>query len=213
MNSPTDDASGPLHWLGRALEQALNQMLRMDPQAAEGLSALEGQTVELTWRAPDWGLRLWFQDGRVRVGPRGAAPALALRANLEGLIGFLPLPGKSAGPTLGKVHVQGDVELAQRLQRWLASLQPEVDAIFSRVFGELYGPGVAHGARATWRGLRHQAELLREDLGDYLREDSGLLVTRLETDEFADAVDQLRDQTERLQARLARYRDKRGTRA
>ncbi|OOZ38811.1 hypothetical protein BOW52_08035, partial [Solemya elarraichensis gill symbiont] len=49
-----------------------------------------------------------------------------------------------------------------------------------------------------WRGRKH----LNAALGEYLTEESQLLPTAYEVEEWRDAVDETRDAVERLQARI-----------
>ena len=56
---------------------------------------------------------------------------------------------------------------------------------------------------------RRNARILQDDIGEYLTEESRLLPTRFEFEEWRDEVDTLRDDVERLEARIAQLGGKR----
>jgi ubiquinone biosynthesis protein UbiJ len=71
-------------------------------------------------------------------------------------------------------------------------------------------------ARAIAKGLRHARESaahFTEDGADWLRDEARLTPAMGEVDDFLDGVDALRERTERLEARLARLRQRKGPRA
>jgi ubiquinone biosynthesis protein UbiJ len=200
MNHNSINPNPVLKAFGHALELAINKLLALDIQARDNLMALNGQSIEFTWSGPDMGLRLSVQDGRIEVGPRSTDPDLAIKSSLQALVSFFrPGASSSAMPT-GKVHVTGDVDLARRLSQWFDQFHPEMDLIFITLFGELRGVGIAQVLREGLHWARQSTSTMGEDIAEFLRDDSGLLITELEAQEFAQEVDQLRDQIERIEA-------------
>ncbi len=104
----------------------------------------------------------------------------------------------------GAVRIEGDSEVGQQLQDLLAGADWDWEEQLSRVTGDV----VAHQAGRFASRLRQTFEDTREtlvrDCGEYLQEESRLLPTRVEVDYFLASVDRLRDDGERLQARVQR---------
>jgi len=195
---------------GRALEAALNRALALDPDTRAAVQALDGQRIEMTLEAPALALQIRVDGDHLRVGPvdRTQEPDLAVRSTLGGLLAQLPLLAQAQRGTVpgGRMRVSGDAELARRLQQLASRFDPDWQLPFVRVFGEVIGVQVAQAARSALRQARVLAGGLARDAAEYVTEESRDVVPRGELDAFHDDVDHLRDDAERLAARVARLR-------
>lgn len=199
------DALKPL--AGRLLEAALNRALALDPETRAALAGLDGQRVQLQLEAPPMALEIAMDGEALRVGPvREDEPDLAVRAGLGALLGQLPFLKASAAAPVGKVKISGDAELARRLQRLAEGFDPDTTKPFIEAFGPVLGPQLAGLLREGLRTARVQAGRLARSGAEYLTEESRDLVGREELGSFLDAVDGLRDDVERLAARIQRLR-------
>lgn len=192
---------------GRALESALNRALSLDPETRDALARLDGRRVALRVAQPPLALQVAVDGDRLRVGPvDGDAPAdLDVRGTLAGLVAQLPMFRRDdEGPPVGRMRIEGDADLARRLQRLAERFDPDWQAPFVTVFGEVIGVQVANGFAAALRQARAGARGLAETTVEYLTEESRDLVPREELAAFNDDVDALRDDVERLAARVAR---------
>jgi ubiquinone biosynthesis protein UbiJ len=109
-------------------------------------------------------------------------------------------------PAKRSVNIRGDATLAQAWQLWLRDLfalpLQDPERHLSERFGPVLGVQlnrVLNGLK-DWTGMasEHGAATVRE----YLQEESGLLVTAAEMEQFLDQIDELSERIERLQARL-----------
>ncbi|HEY9255207.1 MAG TPA: SCP2 sterol-binding domain-containing protein [Stenotrophomonas sp.] len=195
---------------GRALEAALNRALALDPDTRAAVHALDGQRIALTLEAPALALQIRVEGDRLRVGPVDAAsePDLAVRSTLGGLLAQLPLLAKAKrGPAPGgRLRVSGDAELARRLQHLATRFDPDWQLPFVTVFGEVLGVQIAQAVQGALRTARDLGAGLARDAAEYVTEESRDVVPRAELEAFHDDVDQLRDDAERLAARVARLR-------
>jgi ubiquinone biosynthesis protein UbiJ len=193
---------------GRALEAALNRALALDPATREGLAVLDGRSVELAMESPPLALRLQVQGDRLAVGPVDAAnePDLGIRATLGALLAQLPPLRSDDAPPVGRMRVTGDADLARRLQRLAERFDPDWQQPFAAVFGDVVGVQVANAVAAALRHARDAGRDLAGTAAEYLTEESRDVVPRAELDAFNDAVDTLRDDAARLDARIARLR-------
>ena len=198
------DALKPI--AGRALEAALNQLLALDPDTRASLAALDGRRVELQLEAPPVALAVTVRGDRLEVGPAESAGEadLGLRATLGGLLGQLPFLRPDGGAPVGKLRINGDAELARRLQQLARGFDPDWDAPFARALGPMLGPQVARALREGLRGSVVLAQGLARDSAEFLTEESRDLVPKAELEAFYDDVDALRERVERLVARIAR---------
>src|SRR5688572_15276539 len=116
----TDPTSSPLAALkplaGRALETALNRALALDSDTRDSLRTLDGRRVALRLAAPPLALQIRAAGERLEVGPVEDEPDLSVRSTLGGLLGQLPFLRNDDAPPVGKLRIEGDADLARRLQ-------------------------------------------------------------------------------------------------
>jgi ubiquinone biosynthesis protein UbiJ len=206
-------------WLA-PVEAMLNRNLLAQPATAALRRRLSGKSLQVEieggpgLRASMCGDRLVLD--RARPAPAGARPGEAKSAAepaadavISGAPGSLlrMLTGGAtpAGPDgSGAVQVRGDAEVAAGFRELLARARPDLEEELARIVGDL----PAHRAGVVWRGAlswaRGVTRNARENLAEYLQEESRLLVNKTELEEFLHGVDELREAGDRAAARLAR---------
>jgi ubiquinone biosynthesis protein UbiJ len=191
-------------WLLAPLEKGINLALALDPETRRQMSGLHGRIIafELTGTGLEL-LLIPTENGALQIyqDPE-AQPDCLIRGSPLALAGML---GDDRAKPLfqGTVEIQGDQGLAHRFSDILRAM--EID--WEGELAKLTGDALAHQAGRTLRGagdwLRQTWRTEQTNLGEYLTEEARLLPTRYELQEWLAAVDQLRDDTERLTARIA----------
>ena len=205
----------PFNWkqpAGKALELALNRALALDADTQAALRGLDGQRVAVTLTSPPLALQVRVEGDALRVGPidgEGEAD-LGVRSTLAGLIGQLPMFRRDHAPPVGKLRIEGDAELARRLQKLAQGFDPDWQLPFVRVFGEIAGVQVAKAVAAGLKQAQVAGRNLAETAAEYVTEESRDVVPKAELEAFHDEVDALRDDVERVAAKTARLRRERG---
>ena len=202
-------SAAPFNWkqpAGRALEAALNRALALDPDAQSSLRALDGRRVAMRVESPPLALEVKVDGAALRVGPVDAEqePDLGVRGTLAGLLGQLPMFRRDDAPPVGKLRIEGDAELARRLQTLAKNFDPDWHKPFVDVFGDVIGVQVANAFATALKQARTFAANGAETLAEYVTEESRDVVPKAELEAFHDDVDALRDDVERLAARIAR---------
>lgn len=205
----------PFNWkqpAGKALELALNRALALDADTRAALRGLDGQRVALQLASPPLALQVEVAGEALRVGPVEATvePDLGVRTTLAGLLGQLPMFRRDDAPPVGKLRIEGDAELARRLQQLAQRFDPDWQQPFVRMFGEVLGVQVAKAVAAGLKQAQVAGRNLAETAAEYVTEESRDVVPRAELDAFHDDVDALRDDVERIAAKIARLRRERG---
>lgn len=206
-------APAPFAWkpiAGRALEAALNRALSLDADTRAALAPLDGRSIALTLASPPLALRVTVDGERLRVGPplADAEPDLSVRSTLGGLLSqvqaVLGLSPHGNAPAIGRMRIEGDAELARRLQLLASGFDPDWQRPFAAVFGDVVGVQVANAFAGALRQAKVLAVNGAQSAAEYVTEESRDAVARGELDAFHDDVDVLRDDVERIAARVAR---------
>ncbi|MGM0593574.1 MAG: ubiquinone biosynthesis accessory factor UbiJ [Pseudomonadota bacterium] len=186
------------------LEQALNAALALDEKSARRLQRLDGKVVAVELSGT--GLRLHMQPtgNRLRLmGHYGGEADTTLRGAPFSML-RMGLGRTGEGLFKGGVEIDGDVELGTRFQQIFEKLDIDWEEHLSRLTGDI----IAHQLGTTVRGLfawgERSAEHLGEDIADYLQEERDALPVGWEVEHFIAAVDTLRSDTDRLEARVKR---------
>ncbi len=193
------------------LQAIVNQVLALDPELAEGLAELEGTVLEAHVQGVEKRIQLHPSATGVGVvlvdgdGQQSAVVAdvtisgppftlLRLLGSLESVDGVLP----------PDVSVSGELELVQKLNRLVKRANIDWEEPLSKLFGDSVAHEIGRGVHGFVSWARAASETFSSDVGEYLREERRLAPTRLEVDDFATHVDQVRDDVERLEVRVTR---------
>lgn len=190
------------------LESVLNRNVADSRKAQALCRQLDGRVMSLTVQGTPLAFYFKAEGGRIALTPRYAGAA---DASLSGTpIALLALAGPKAEGALrgGGVRIAGDAEVAQKFRELLSQAQPEFEEELARVVGDVAARRVANVARGFLDWGRKASDSLATNVVEYLQEEGRDLPTRVEVEEFLAGVDQLRDDTERLEARLARVERK-----
>jgi ubiquinone biosynthesis accessory factor UbiJ len=198
--------------LGNLLNRALPRSVRAQQLCAE----LAGRSLALEVRG----------IVRLRVESSGATLAVTRSdapADAELVVGPLGLPALAgdAGEALlkrGAAQIRGDGEIAGKFRELLWLLRPDPEEELSLVLGDVPAHQLGRVARRAAAWSRRAADTAWRNAADFLGHERAHLVPRREGEQFLRGVDALREDVDRLSARvelLARRRASQagGTRA
>ena len=188
------------------LESMLNRNIAASSAARAACARLDGKTlaVHVTAGSATPRLSLYFscKDAQLTVASSSDAVATAtLSGSPLAYLGMLGAPPESALRS-GSVRIEGDAEAAQAFRELLRAAQPDVEEEFARVIGDVPAHQLGKLARGAAAFGKRVTDTFAQNVTEYLQEESRDLVTRIEVDEFCEAVDRLRDDVDRAAARL-----------
>jgi ubiquinone biosynthesis protein UbiJ len=195
------------------LEAVLNRNVAESRRATTIARRLDGRVLALTIEGTPFEIFFRADGGRLRLAPRHEG---ATDARLSGTpASLLALAGPQAEGALraGGVRIEGDAEVAQKFRELLAEAQPDFEEELARVVGDVAARQVANFARGVLSWGRRASGSLTDSVVEYLQEEGRDLPTRTEVEEFLAEVDHLREDADRLEARLARLESRRSGRA
>jgi ubiquinone biosynthesis protein UbiJ len=187
----------------RPLETAVNHVLALDPETPARLRPLVGRSVRVELPETGMVLRAYFSDRGVSLSqsdpddpPVDASVRLPATAALT-LI-------RSRGEQAQGVEFRGDVAVVHALRRLAGGLEIDWEEQLARLTGDTiaHHVGLAVGGVLSWLGQSRRT--FEANAGEYLTEEARQLPPKLEVAAFLDDVDRLRQDSDRLQARLER---------
>ena len=194
------------------LQNILNRNIAASSAARAACRRLSGKTLAVRMQSsPEHTLiDLYFRcdDERVAIATRSDDKAAASLAGTPlAYLGMLRSQPESLVRG-GAVRIEGDAEVAQSFRDLLKAAQPDFEEELSRIVGDVAAHQLGNFARGALSFGMRVADTLAQNVSEYLTEESRDLVTRIETEEFVAAVDKLRDDVERAEARLKRLEGK-----
>jgi len=193
----------PKQMLLKPLETAVNQVLRLDPEAQTRLRPLTGRVLRIELAGTEIVLRAYFSERGVSLSIPGAddpQPDASVRLSPSAALSL----ARSRGENAQGVEFRGDVGVVHSVRRLVSQLELDWEEQLSRLTGDI----VAHQVGQVVRGLTgwfgHAGRSMEQNVAEYLTEESRQLPARAEVEAFLDDVDRLRAAADRLSARLDR---------
>jgi ubiquinone biosynthesis protein UbiJ len=186
------------------LQALVDRGVEGSPRARDLLALLQGRRMLVVARHTPWELMLQAQDGRLLLlRAASAAPDVRLAGTPFGLLALLR-EDPTAVIRRGDVVLSGDAEIGQRFQELTLLLRPDLDAGLARVIGDIPAYGIGSLLRKALEYGRGSLATQAQNVGEYLAHERQVLVPRAEAAQFLEAVDTLREDADRLAARVAR---------
>ena len=178
------------------IANGLNRLFAQTPGVRDLLAKHAGRTLALDLVLFRANLRV-AEDGGLHAASEAAAEATIFIT--PDVLGRIPAQGKDAFRDL---RTEGDAELLSAFNDAFQQLNLDAEAELSRLFGPIAGFRMAEAGRAFGSWVKQATEDTARAFAEYAVEESPILASRLEVERFNRAVDQLRDDTARLEARL-----------
>ena len=191
----------PLESLMDIIARVLNRNIRESTPARELCTQLEGRVIAI--RVRDSALAGFFQvtDGAINLRPEhDGDPDVAITGSLV----TLALMAGEDSIRDGSLDLTGDAGTAQRFQKLLEHARPDIEEELSRFIGDAAAHSLGEIARGFGRWARQSQSIMRDNIREYLQEESREVPSRYEVERFAKDVNRLRDDVDRLAARIDR---------
>ncbi|MEJ2552962.1 MAG: SCP2 sterol-binding domain-containing protein [Gammaproteobacteria bacterium] len=188
------------------LEIALNRCLALDPETLSRLESMTGKIVAVELRGLGVTLHMAPHGGGIQLLRDYAGTADAVISGAPLSLARVGLGEERGLLFAGAVEINGDVSLGQHFEAVLRDMDIDWEEQLSRLVGDVAAHQVGNLVRDTLEWGAKSMDSLGRDMTEYLQEESRHLPQRDEVNEFLAAVDVLRDDTERLEARVKRLR-------
>jgi ubiquinone biosynthesis protein UbiJ len=210
MARPTDVV------IERLLDRAVARAMADSPRATALIEQLRGRRLGIQVSGTPWRALIESTGRTLKLVDQGTADAPAdahadARADTRAdatIVGaplsLLALTGADPQAVIhrGDARIEGDAEIAQQFRELGLLLRPDLEAGMAPLLGR-------SGAHIAMRGLRAAVDWTRtaawtqvRNTAEYLAHESGDLVSRPEAEHYLRGVEQLREQLDRVEARL-----------
>lgn len=188
-----------------SVEAGLNRVLRLDGTALPRLQALSGKVIAVQCQSPTLELFILPSGDGLRLAAQWHAPAdCTLTAPAASLARLALSRDKTAVLHRPDVSLDGDSAALLQLAEILQDLELDWEYEVSRWLGPVATTLLASHLRSRVSLATNGAASLRQDLADYLAEESRTLVGQREADVRFAELDRLKLALDRLEARIER---------
>jgi len=189
------------------LQNACNALLQEDPHTLAAVKELAGRIVCIEISGPELTVFVQFNDqGIVLMHHIPGNADVTIRAGIPTYLGLLFSRDATVTRRTPNMSISGDVTLAQQFQQIMKELEIDWEEQASHWVGDTAAHKLGRMARDSRRYLREAGQTLVMDVSEYLRYEKELLPERTEIEEFINAVDQLRNDADRLGQRIDRLK-------
>jgi len=193
----------------RPVAKVLNRNIAESTPARELCEQLSGTVVAIRVRNTALAAYIIVVDDALDiVSTTSQEPDVVITGSLLTLAGMAGSSGEAAIRD-GSLDLTGDAILAGQFQRLLLLARPDAEEELSGLVGDIAAHRLGEFARGLGRWSRAARSTMGANIREYLQEESRNTPSRYEVEKFGAAVNTLRDDVERIEARLNRLQ--RGT--
>jgi ubiquinone biosynthesis accessory factor UbiJ len=188
----------------RPAAKFLNRNIQESTPARELCEELSGTVVAV--RVSDTALAAYFvvDDEAIDVvAATSKDPDVLISGSLIALAGLAGQSGTAAIRD-GSLDISGDAELAGQFQQLLSYARPDLEEELSGIVGDVAAHRLGEFARGLGRWGRGASSTMGANIREYLQEESRDAPSRYEVEKFTTDVSKLRDDVDRVEARLKR---------
>lgn len=185
------------------IETAINRYVALDPEMLDKLAAFDGKVIKIEIAGTS--KVLFMFPGKhgihISVTHEGAVDTV-LRGSPLSLFKMGMVSNAATMLLKGEVEISGDTRLGHQFK----SVFSQMDIDWSEPLAELVGDTLAYQMQQSGKRLsrwgKDSVRSVATSVSEYLQEESRDVVTATELEIFNDAVDQVRNDVDRLQAKI-----------
>ena len=185
------------------IEAAINRYVALDPEMRDKLAAFDGKVIKIEIAGITKVLYMFPGKHGIHINTvhEGAVDTI-LRGSPLSLFKMGLVSNAATMLLKGDVEISGDTRLGHQFK----SVFSQMDIDWSEPLAELVGDTLAYQMQQSGKKLgqwgRDSIKSVATSVSEYLQEESRDVVTATELEIFNDAVDQVRNDVDRLQAKI-----------
>ena len=191
------------------IEAAINRCLTSDPDTLSRLSELEGKKIKLA--ISDWKIEFFILPKKTGIELQTSIagdPDTTISGTLQHLFKVGIAKDKSAAMKQHKIEFQGDAHIGITMQQILSKLDIDWEELLSQTIGDAPASFVGKSFNKAVDFGKSVLGSLKHNVSDYIHNEAKLAPTKAELEVFYTDVSKLRDDVERLEAKLSSLRER-----
>jgi len=186
--------------LALAIQQGIATVLRLDPHTKQALSDINGKVVRVEVSDPTLRFHLIVVDGSVDV--EGSFDAEADTTISGTAIDLISLRRSSDALYTGSVSITGEMAVGEQLRTIISNIEIDIEDVVAPITGDVIAHQIGRVGKTLSAWLEDTGSSLKRNTSEYLQEEAEILAPNSEVNRFAAQVDELREQSDRLDARI-----------
>jgi ubiquinone biosynthesis accessory factor UbiJ len=188
------------------IEMAINAALRQDPDTCKKLDAFEQRTIVIHITDLHQFVHIRFNQQSLQLSHNDDESAdLLIAGSAFSLLKLGEHPDNLFSP---EIRIHGNVQFAKQLQDVLNGFDFDWEQQLAKITGDVIAQPVAYGLKQGVSWLRESSQSLQLSVSEYLREEAQLLPDKIQIEDYMLAVDTLRADCDRLEARIKRLEER-----
>jgi len=192
------------------LPQAINSYLALDPESAQRLGALNGKivTIEFSSQSAGNSIQLHFTQTTIllRINHFSKPDIIIKSTPLSFLTMALMRKNRKQFFSNNTIIIEGDVALGQQVIALFDELEIDWEEYLSHGLGDIGSHQLVRFTKKIRRIGTRVSSTLAENINDYVHEETYLFPPNEALCDFYHDVDDLRMDTDRLEARIEKLR-------
>lgn len=192
-------------FLCEAFEAAVGRFLALDPGHRRLLQPLAGRVISVNLTPP--GIEFFLSptlDTVLILPAYEGQPDTRLTGSPLAFLRLVLSEHPQSELFSGALAIEGNIDIARRLQTVMQRLDLDWEGWLAQLTGQSLAKQTFDWIRAASAWHRHAWRTLQWNLTEFLQEETRALPAPLEAEDLYQRIDQLRDDTERLEARVKR---------
>lgn len=184
------------------IEKILNRYLQFDPESKKNLQALAGKVI--VFESYEFKIYWLFMQDKIVLTNQYDGLVDAMLSGSVFDFARLGIKQDTATVFASDIKMTGDAEVIQAFQNLFAQLNIDWEDQLSKITGDVIAYQIGRALRflSTW--AKQSSTTLQANLTEYLQEEALLLPTNIELQTFFAEIDKLRNDVERLEAKITR---------
>ncbi len=197
-----------LETLLRPAVQVLNKNIPEVTRARELCAQLDGTTAAVRVKNTALAAYITIGEDSIAITSRAEHDAdICITGSLLALA-RIAQSGDTDAIRDGSLELTGDAETAEGFRELLTVATPDLEEGVSRFVGDAAAHSLGEIGRGIGRWARDTRSTMGANIREYLQEESREVPGRYELERFANDVGKLRDDVDRLAARISRLEDR-----
>ena len=183
----------------------INKALAFDPASQQKISAMAPKVLAIHMSKPSVSIYIVFGQPLSLHSHFEGQPDAELSGDLSAFINLASQQDKHAALMQSDIQIRGSSQLAMSLADVSSQLKIDWEAMIAKLTGPLVAHVVGKNLRALGGWLKNTSDKFKQDSVEFVRDELQMSPHRLEGESQFMAIQKLKMDAERLEARIQRF--------